>query len=359
MYCWPERTFWLSLYDTRKICLKLLMSWFHLQNWSTWTHHALVANRKAATAWIWGPWPVAMHRTLISRLFCAHKIHRNDSKICDELFQPKAAQILEISDFIFPKPPTEQWCTNRPRNNRHTYWGNGQEEIRAPFLLFLSLYFNYSENIYGEVMGLKASIKQNGNGIRARSPTQLPYKPKDCKILLFICWASECISISPATSQTTRISSFFPCSSVLAHWSKIFASSFRPANTKQGWWWPGQMVGRWVVEWLEGWWWCCGSLLKNRDGLPMKSLATERPLEMQSRLIGLISIRGGWVTATALTIANIRVGRFSASTIAGISTSRITTIIVTGPSPSRGSNRAGSCLTCPNRASSPCTNSCH
>ena len=61
----------------------------------------------------------------------------------------------------------------------------------------------------------------------------------------------------------------------------------------------------------------------------MKSLVTERPLEMQSRLIGLISIPGGWVTSTALTIANIRVGRFSASTIAGISTSRITTIIVT------------------------------
>ena len=107
--------------------------------WSTWTYHALVANRKAATAWIWGPWPVAMHRTLISRLFCAHKIHKNDSRICDELFQPKAAQILEISFFIFLKPPTEQWCTNRPRNNRHTYWGSGQEEIRAPFLLLLSI----------------------------------------------------------------------------------------------------------------------------------------------------------------------------------------------------------------------------
>ena len=207
--------------------------------WSTWTYHALVANRKAATAWIWGPWPVAMHRTLISRLFCAHKIHKNDSRICDELFQPKAAQILEISFFIFLKPPTEQWCTNRPRNNRHTYWGSGQEEIRAPFLLLLSLYCQLFRKYIWRGHGFEASTKQNGNGIRARSPTQLPYKPNDCKILLFICWASECISISPATSQATRISSFFPFSSVLAHWSKIFASFFRPANTKQGWWWPG------------------------------------------------------------------------------------------------------------------------
>ena len=86
--------------------------------WSSWTYHGLVANRKAATAWIWGPWPVAMHRTLISRIFCAHKIHRNDSRIREfvmNYFKRRLRRSL--------RSPISSFLSHRPNNDAQTDLG--------------------------------------------------------------------------------------------------------------------------------------------------------------------------------------------------------------------------------------------